>query len=260
MDLGLRGKKALITGASKGIGRACAEVLAKEGCELVLLARSKTDLEAAAERIKSEHGVAVRILPLDLAESGAADTLAAFSPESEILINNAGAIPGGTLEAIDEGRWRKAWDLKVFGTINTTRRFYALMREKGRGVIINIIGAAGENPDADYIAGSAGNASLMAFTRALGGAAAKDGLRVLGINPGPVLTDRLKTLLRQRAESRFGDPERWLEMLRSFPFGRAAKPEEIAFMAAFLASDLSAYTTGSIVTIDGGASSRRSAL
>jgi NAD(P)-dependent dehydrogenase (short-subunit alcohol dehydrogenase family) len=260
MDLGLRGRKALVTGASKGIGRACALVLAREGCDVALVARTEADLNAVAETIRSEHNVAVRVFALDLSESRNVDKLAALSPETDLLVNNAGAIPGGNLEAIDEARWREAWDLKVFGYINMTRRFYALMRERGRGVIVNIIGSAGENPDADYVAGSSGNASLMAFTRALGGAAPKDGLRVLGINPGPVMTDRLITLMRTRAESRFGDPEKWTELMRPLPFGRAATPEEIASMAAFLASDLSAYTTGSIITIDGGASSRRAVL
>ncbi len=100
----------------------------------------------------------------------------------------------------------------------------------------------------------------MAFTRALGGTAPRDGLRVVGINPGPVMTDRLVTLMRRRAEARFGDAERWTEFLKPLAFGRAAKPEEIAAMAVFLASDHSAYTSGTIITIDGGGSSRRSAL
>jgi NAD(P)-dependent dehydrogenase (short-subunit alcohol dehydrogenase family) len=260
MDLGLRGRKALVTGASKGIGRACAEALAREGCDVVLVARTQSDLEAAAAKIRSEHNVAVRVFSFDLSHSRNVDKLAAECPETDLLVNNAGAIPGGNLEAIDEVRWREAWDLKVFGYIHMTRRFYALMRERRRGVIVNIIGSAGENPDADYIAGSSGNASLMAFTRALGGAAPGDGLRVVGINPGPVMTDRLVTLMRTRAQSRFGDPEKWGELMKPLPFGRAATAEEIASMATFLASDLSAYTTGAIITIDGGASSRRPVL
>jgi 3-oxoacyl-[acyl-carrier protein] reductase len=260
MELGLRGKKALITGASKGIGRACAEVLAEEGCDVALVARTAADLERARAEIAAKHNVAVRVFPLDLSDSGNIDRLAAACPGTEILVNNAGAIPGGTIEAIDEMRWRQAWDLKVFGYINMTRRFYALMREEKRGVIVNIIGAAGQNPDFDYIAGSSGNASLMAFTRAMGGAAPRDGIRVVGINPGPVLTERLVTLTRQRAQVRFGDPERWQELMAGYAFGRAAKPEEIAWMAAFLASDKSGYTTGTIITIDGGGSSRRAAL
>jgi len=260
MDLGLRGKKALVTGASKGIGRACAEVLAEEGCDVVLVSRTAADLEAARAAIVAKHNVAVRFYPLDLSDSRNVDKLVVECADTEILVNNAGAIPGGNLDAIDEARWREAWDLKVFGYINMTRRFYALMRERKKGVIVNIIGAAGENPDFDYVAGSSGNASLMTFTRAMGGTAPRDGLRVVGINPGPVLTDRLVTLMRTRAQAQFGDAERWTEYMKPLAFGRAAKPEEIAWMAAFLASDLSAYTTGSIITIDGGGSSRRSAL
>ncbi len=260
MELGLRGKKALVTGASKGIGRACAEVLAEEGCDVVLVSRTAADLEAARAAIVAKHNVAVRLYPLDLSDSRNVDRLAAECSDTDLLVNNAGAIPGGNIAQIDEGRWRTAWDLKVFGYINMTRRFYALMAQRKKGVIINILGAAGENPDFDYIAGSSGNASLMAFTRAMGGTAPRDGLRVIGINPGPVMTDRLITLMRTRAQTQFGDAERWTEYMKPLAFGRAAKPEEIAWMTAFLASDHSAYTTGSIITIDGGGSSRRSAL
>src|SRR5205823_12325024 len=125
---------------------------------------------------------------LDLSDSRNVDKLAAECADTDILVNNAGAIPGGTIAQIDEVRWRAAWALKVFGYINMTRRFYALMAARKSGVIINIIGAAGESVQSDYIAGSSGNASLMAFTRAMGGTAPRDGLRVVGINPGPVET------------------------------------------------------------------------
>jgi 3-oxoacyl-[acyl-carrier protein] reductase len=260
MDLGLRGRKALITGASKGIGRACAEILAEEGCDVVLVSRTAADLEAARAKIAGEHNVSVRYFALDLSDSRNVDKLATECADTDLLVNNAGAIPGGNIAQIDEVRWRQAWDLKVFGYINVTRRFYALMAKRQRGVIVNIIGAAGQNPDSEYIAGSTGNASLMAFTCAMGGTAPRDGLRVLGINPGPVMTERLITLMKTRAETQFGDPEKYTELMKPLAFGRAAKPEEIAWMAAFLASDRSGYTTGSIVTIDGGGSSRRSAL
>src|SRR6202171_3595337 len=276
MDLGLRGRKALVTGgakgvgrgraegpgtgASKGIGQACAEVLAEEGCDIVLVSRTAADLEAVRAKIAGEHNVAVRYYALDLSDSRNVDKLAAECADTDLLVNNAGAIPGGNIAEIDEARWRQAWDLKVFGYINMTRRFYALMAARKKGVIINILGAAGENPDFDYIAGSSGNASLMAFTRAIGGTAPRDGLRVIGINPGPVMTERLITLMRTRADARFGDPEKWTELMQPLAFGRAAKPEEIGYMAAFLASDRSAYTTGSIITIDGGGSSRRPAF
>jgi NAD(P)-dependent dehydrogenase (short-subunit alcohol dehydrogenase family) len=259
MDLGLRGRKALVTGASKGIGQACAEILAEEGCDVVLVSRTDADLDKVRAKIAGEHNVAVRYYALDLSDSKNIDKLAAECADIDLLVNNAGAIPGGNIAEIDEKRWREAWDLKVFGYINMTRRFYALMAERKKGVIVNILGAAGENPDFNYIAGSSGNASLMAFTRAMGGTAPRDGLRVVGINPGPVMTERLITLTRHRAQTQLGDRERWQELMQGYAFGRAAKPEEIGWMAAFLASDRSGYTTGTIVTIDGGGS-RRSAL
>ena len=154
MELGLRGRKALVTGASRGIGRACAEVLAEEGCDVVLVSRTSADLEAAKAKITAQHNVAVRYFPLDLSDSKSVDILAAECPETDLLINNAGAIPRSNIAAIDEARWRAAWDLKVFGYVNMTRCFYALMAARERGVIINIIGAAGESVQSDYIAGS----------------------------------------------------------------------------------------------------------
>lgn len=260
MDLQMGGRKALVTGASRGIGRAIAEALGAEGCDLYLVARSEADLEAAGDDISGRYGVSVTAVPMDLSESANTRTLARRFPDVDLLVNNAGAIPNGTLEEIDEDRWREAWDLKVFGYINLTRDFYALMKARRRGVIINIIGTGGERPTANYIAGSAGNAALIAFTRALGGASPADGVRVLGINPGPVATERLIKLFRKAAEDRLGDAERWEELVAPLPFGRAATPQEIAHVVAFLASDVSAYTSGTIVTIDGGQVNRGSLI
>jgi 3-oxoacyl-[acyl-carrier protein] reductase len=130
------------------------------------------------------------------------------------------------------------------------------MKSRGRGVIINILGMAGEKMDRGYIAGSTGNAALMAFTRALGGSAGDDRLRVVGINPGAIATDRLVTLMKTRAQTELGDENRWEEFTKPLPMGRAGTPQEIGVMVAFLASDVSAYTTGTIITIDGGAANR----
>jgi 3-oxoacyl-[acyl-carrier protein] reductase len=256
MDLNLRGRTALITGASKGIGLASAECLAAEGVNVILVSRTLADLDAARARIAGRHNVAVQVHAYDLSDSRNVDRLAAEHPGIDILVNNAGAIPGGDLQAIDEQRWRDAWDLKVFGYINMCRRFYAEMKSRRRGVIINILGMAGEKMDRGYIAGSTGNAALMAFTKALGGSAGDDGLRVVGINPGAIATDRLITMMRGRAKEHLGDEARWEELMQPLPMGRAGNPREIGVMVALLASDLSAYTTGTIITIDGGAANR----
>jgi NAD(P)-dependent dehydrogenase (short-subunit alcohol dehydrogenase family) len=200
---------------------------------------------------------------IDIAQRGAAEELAAWAGDLDILVNNAGAIPGGDLLKVDEETWRKAWDLKVFGYINLTRAVYARMKAKAlapsskvRGVIVNVIGAAGEKMNAAYITGSVGNAGLMAFTRALGGVSHADGIRVVGINPGPVATDRLISLHKQMAQTKLGDASRYEELFKDMSFGRPATSEEIANAVAFFASDRSAYTSGTILTIDGGQSNR----
>ena len=251
MDLHLAGKRALVTGGSKGIGRAAATALAAEGCTLLLAARDPAALDEAATAIRGRHQVQVTTFTADLSQSADVDRLAAAAGPLDILVNNAGAIPPGTLLQVDEAKWRAAWDLKVFGFINLTRALYPALKLR-QGVVVNVIGAAGESFDPNYVAGSTGNAALMAFTRALGRAAPKDGMRVVGINPGPVSTDRLIMLLRARAERELGDAARWAEMTAGMAFGRAASPEEIGDAVAFLASPRSGYTTGTILTINGG--------
>src|SRR3990172_5856734 len=260
MDLKLQGRSALIPGASRGIGFSIAQFLAAEGCSLILIARTGKDLEAARQRLRAQHDGPVITYAMDLAERGRPQELAAKCPDLDILVNNAGATPRGTLLEVDEDRFRAAFDLKVFGYINLCREFYRQMKMRRKGVIINILGNGGEAPDAGYIAGAACNASLMAFTRALGGQSDKDGIRVVGVNPGPVATERLVGLMRTEAGRKFGDELRWQEFARGFPFGRAATVEEIAATVALLASELSSYTTGTIVTIDGGMVNRRSLI
>ena len=129
-------------------------------------------------------------------------------------MNNAGAIPPGDIGSVDDETWRRAWDLKVFGFIAFCRTVYPMMAARKSGVIVNVIGAAGEKYPPGYIVGAAGNAALMALTRALGRQAPADGLRVVGINPGPVATERLVMLQRDRAAKTLGDAERWQELLR----------------------------------------------
>ncbi|OUS12470.1 short-chain dehydrogenase [Gammaproteobacteria bacterium 53_120_T64] len=257
MDLKLRGKTALITGASKGIGRAIAARLAEEGCDLHLAARNTGDLEACAVAFRAKYRVAVSIHPMDLSISDNAIALVAACSEADILVNNAGAIAAGSISDIDEATWRGGWDLKVYGFVNLAREMYRAMKVRGRGVVLNVIGiAGGEVTEFNYIAGTTGNAGLAAFTRAMGGASAADNIRVLGINPGMTATDRLVSLMRQNAVKNGIDPDNWHLLTASMPFGRLAEPEEVADLCAFLVSDRAAYISGTVVTIDGGLSAR----
>jgi 3-oxoacyl-[acyl-carrier protein] reductase len=256
MDLKLSGRSALVTGSSKGIGLAVARWLAREGVHVGLVARSADRLEQEAAALRKATDVTVRTLAADLADAAARQRVVEAFPDVDILINNAGAIPGGTIEEVDEAAWRTGWELKVFGYIGLTRLYLQKMKARRRGVIVNIIGAGGERLDYGYIAGAAGNSGLMGFTRAIGGASPNFGVRVIGVNPGPVLTDRIEVLGRKRAARLYGDENRWREGFAEMPFGRPASTDEIAAMVVFLASDLSGYTSGTIVTIDGGLTHR----
>ena len=252
MDLNLRGRRALVTGASKGIGLAIAKALAAEGCAVQLVARTRSALDRAATDIRAQHGVEAMGLAADLSTGAGAKAVAAACGDVDILVNSAGAIPRGTLAEIDEDRWRAAWDLKLFGTVNLTREIYRSMCERGRGVIVNIAGIAGERPDAYYIAGSCANAALIMFSRSLGGDSIRHGVRVLAVNPGPVETEKLIADTERLAAEKLGDAGRWREVMAGLPMRRAATPEEVSAMVAFLASDRCSYVSGSSISIDGG--------
>lgn len=258
MDMKLAGRRVLITGASQGIGEGLAKAFADEGCNLALTARSADKLETLAAGLHAEHGVRVDVLALDMTSPGAIADIVALAGDADVLVNNAGAIPGGTLWDVDADAWRKGWELKVFGYINLTRAVYTRMKARGSGVILNNIGNGGQNFDFNYIAGSTGNAALMAFTCALGGRSLEDGIRVVGVNPGPVATERIAKVLRSHAARLLGDEARSGELMEGYPLGRAATVEEVAELFVYLASPRSGYTSGTIVTVDGGITSKRS--
>ncbi|NUQ91105.1 MAG: SDR family oxidoreductase [Glycomyces artemisiae] len=250
MDLHLSGRKALITGASRGIGATAAEVFAGEGCDLHLAARDGAALEALALRLRAAHGTDVSVHPVDLRSPGAAAALADAVGPVDILVNNAGDVPGGSLAELDDSAWRGGFELKVFGYIALAKQVYAQMT--AGGVIVNTIGASAERYDPAFIAGSTANAALVAFTRTLGGASPADGIRVVGVSPAPVDTERIVTLTKAMARNHLGSEDRYRELFARFPFGRPASTREIADAIAFLASDRSAYTSGVVLTVDGG--------
>jgi len=252
MELDLNNKTALITGASKGIGKAIAESLANEGCNLVLIARSGGKLDELKTELQKKHNISVEVIAIDLSQKSAVEKVTEFCGEIDILINNAGAIPPGNLSDINEDIWREAWNLKVFGYINLTRLIYNKMKTVKKGVILNIIGSAGQKPMYNYIAGTTANAGLMAFTKALSNGSTANGIRVLGINPGFTTSDRLITMMKGKAKEQFNDEERWEELFKDLPFERAAKAEEVADLTTFLVSPKCSYISGTIITIDAG--------
>jgi len=252
MDLGLAGRKVVVTGASKGIGQACAEVFAAEGAHVVMVARDAARLAAAAAGIQARHQGPVEIASADLSRAADREALWANHPDADILVNNAGAIPAGGLLDLSMETWEEAWALKVMGYIHLTKLALGAMKARQSGVIVNIIGMAGRLPRYDYVCGGAGNAALMAFTGAAGGKSQEWGVRIFGINPAGTRTDRIVALSKQRAIAAFGDESRWEEMLTGLPLGRLIDPREIANAAAFLASPACGYVSGATLDVDGG--------
>ncbi len=247
MDLGLHGRRALITGGSRGLGFAAAKSFIDEGVEVVIAAQDPERLSRAAQELSARAGRPVAHMALDFSDPHAARRLTEAHGEVDILVNCAGRIPRGDLLSIDDDLWRQTWDAKVFGYIRLMREIYPRMRARGRGVMINVMGLGGEMPQATYVIGGAGNAALMAATRGIGGRSTDDNIRVLGVNPGPIGTDRMLDLQAQRAASGAGNPDN-----SALPFGRPGKPEEVGDVIVFLACDRAGYISGTVITIDGG--------
>jgi NAD(P)-dependent dehydrogenase (short-subunit alcohol dehydrogenase family) len=252
MDLGLKGRTALITGASRGIGESIAKTMAAEGCNLVLTATDAEKLKALADDLKQRHGVTVATHAFDLSKHENIKALAEAGGDCDILVNNAGAVPRGSLQEVTPEAWRFGWDVKVYGYIDLTRLILPRMCARKSGVIINIIGMAGERPEPKYIATCCGNAALMMFTQCIGGESMRDGVRVVGVNPGPIMSDRHRRGAERVAERELGSKDRWPELYKRFPIGRPGRVEEVAHVVTFLASDLASYISGEIIRIDAG--------
>lgn len=224
MKLQLGGRRALITGGSKGIGLACAHGLAAEGVNLAIAARTVEPLKNATRLLRDAYEVDVTSHSCDLSRSDHQVALAEVVGPVDILVNNAGTIPAGDLHSVDEATWRQAWDLKVFGYLNLCRLLLPMMTKRGSGVIVNLIGAAAEGASSEQLAGVAGRSALEASTMALGASSALEGVRVVGVTIPSQLDDR------QRAS--------------------------VADVVSFLASDRASMVSGTVLTVDGGAGGR----
>lgn len=252
MDLALKDKSVLITGASKGIGKQIARGFHDEGSTVHLVSRSIANLESAASEIANTEQTRIHLHAEDISSKGAAERLLNVTGTPDVLVNNAGAIPGGDLQMVDDDRWRESWDLKVFGYINMCRIYVKAMTELGKGAIINVTGLAADRFDAGYVTGTTANAALNAFTKALGSKSLNQGVRVLAVSPGPVATDRLVNLMRAQALTDFGDADRWETYFNTLPSNRAATTKEVADVVVFMASERANFVTGTVITVDGG--------
>jgi 3-oxoacyl-[acyl-carrier protein] reductase len=252
MNLQLSNKVAIITGASRGIGRAIAEALSHEGMRLVLAARSADLLDEVARSCPAE-AVA---FPADLRHEDAPRKLIDAAVERfggiDLLVNNAGATKRGDFLQLTEDDWQDGFALKFYGAVRCSRAaWHHLMASKG--AIVNIVGVGGRTGSAEFAIGGAVNAALLNLTKVLADRGVKDGVRVNAINPGAIATDRLKIRIKSLSEERsISLEEAASEMARNLGVSRFGEPSEIANAVAFLASPAAGYCQGAILDIDGG--------
>lgn len=252
MDLQLRGKIAIVTGASRGIGLAIVQELAAEGMHVVLAARSKELMEQLAKTLPTESLVCA----LDLRDPQApAELIAAAQAhfgQIDVLVNNAGATRRGDFLALEDEAWADGFALKFFGAMRCCRAAWPWL-VAAQGSIVNIAGMGGRTASAEFSIGGTVNAALLNLTKSLADRGVKDGVRVNAINPGSITTERLQTRIRTyAAEHRLELAEAGQQLAKSMGIARFGTPEEIARSVAFLASPQNGYIQGAVVDIDGG--------
>ncbi len=258
MDLELEGKTALVTGASRGIGRAIAQALAKEGARVALAARDKATLETAASEIRGNGGAEPLAISADLSRleevNRAVETVKGRFGRLDILVNNAGAIRGGDFAKIPDEQWAGDWSLKLLGYVRMARAVFPLMQAQGGGWIVNVVGAAARNPTAGYLPGGIANAGLINFTKGLADLGAPSNILVTAVSPAATATSRWKTLIAQQAAAAGKSVETYRrEVENGYPLKRIARPEDIADLVCFLVSARASFLTGICITVDGGA-------
>ena len=258
MDFGLNGRTALITGGSMGIGLATALGLAREGARVAIAARGQEALEKAAARIEGETGQRALSIRADCTKPDEVQAMVRMASDElggiEILVNSIGAAKSGRFLDLDEADWEESLAVKLLGQIRCTRAVLPQMRRQRRGRIIHVIGHKGRQPDPQAIPAGVANAGLTNFVKALAQEVARDNILVTGVSPCPMETRRLDYLIQKSAEIEgITVEEARARSLRKIPLGRFARPEEIADVIVFLASERASYVTGTVVEVDGGA-------
>src|SRR6266446_9391690 len=252
---GLTGKIAIVTGGSRGIGRAIAVRFAREGAHLVIAARDRAPLTAAAEEI-GKAGGKVKTFAADLREPQAPGALVRAALEAfgaiDIVVNNAGATRRGEFLELSDADWLDGFALKFFGAVRLVRAAWPHLKER-RGAVLNIIGTGGRTPGPLFTIGGSVNGACLSFTKALADIGIRDGVQVNAINPGSVRTDRLRLLLQSEAAQRGGDIDAAIEQLvRKANVVRLGEPEDVANLAAFILSPQSRLLQGALIDLDGG--------
>jgi NAD(P)-dependent dehydrogenase (short-subunit alcohol dehydrogenase family) len=251
----LNGKVVIVTGASRGIGRAIALRLAGDGATLVLASRTEADLANVASQIKAEGGRATCVAA-DLRHVDAPAAVVKAATEAhdgiDIVVNNAGATKQGDFFGLTETDWADGFALKFFCMVRLTRAAWPYLKER-RGSVLNIIGAGGRTPYAAFAIGSSVNGACLSFTKVIAEIGIRDGVQVNAINPGRIRTDRFKQMMADEAARHGGDMEAATrELIRNAGIVRLGEPEDVANLAAYMVSPASRFMHGALVDLDGG--------
>ena len=256
MDLHLDGKVAIVTGASKGIGRQVAEDLAREGADVVITARTAGPLEKAAAQIAAATGRTVLPLAGDMSVPADVDRCVAATLERfgavDILVTCAGSSPGGLLEDLTEEQWMTSLNLKFMGYVRSVRAVIGHMRERGEGAIVLVVGNDGLKPSYWEMTAGVANAADINFASSVAEQYGRYGVRINTVNPGPVDTDRWETLEKAFARDKGVSQERAHELATaSIPCGRICTPAEVSALVTFLASPRASFINGAHIPVDG---------
>lgn len=257
MDLGIRGKVAVVAAASRGIGRAIAEELGAEGASLVMCARGKEALDEAVESVHSSSGVQVLGVAADVSRPEDVKRVAHSAIESfgrvDILVTNAAGPPSGLFESLGPEKWDDAVRLTLLSTINLCREIIPGMRQRKWGRVINVTSITVKQPVEGLMLSNSLRAGVTGFARTLANEVARDGITVNNILPGYTRTQRVEELAKASAQREGISIEEVMNRQKaSIPIGRLADPREIAALAAFLASERASYITGTSIQVDGG--------
>jgi 3-oxoacyl-[acyl-carrier protein] reductase len=257
MELGLKGRTAIVAAASKGLGRAAARGLAAEGARVAMCARSADELTRAADAIHGETGAEVLAIPADLRKPDDVRALVARTVEAfggvEILVTNAGGPPFGLFDQMSDADFQAAFELNLLSTVRMIREALPHMRQRRWGRIVNIQSTSIKQPIDGLLLSNSIRPGVAGLTRSLVAEVSRDGITVNTVCPGRILTDRARNYLSDRAKIAGVPYEEFAKQdAAAIPLGRMGQPEEVANMVVFLASERAAYVTGVTVQVDGG--------